>query len=101
MSGQELGSFDDIQDVEWIDWKKGKVTVQFQTSEFLRGINSFDKESYTFSVLEDGVDKLMGVTSKRLMLKLKEYHPLEGKCFNIERIGQNMATDYTVTERTL
>jgi hypothetical protein len=98
MNGQEIGNFDDIQDVEWVDWKKGEVTVSFQTSEFLKGRNSFDKESYTFAVIEDGAEKLMGVTSKRLMLKLKEFHPLKGKTFSIERIGQNMDTDYNLTE---
>jgi len=98
MAPQDIGNFDDIQDIEWVDWKKGTAEVQFQSSEFLVGLNSFDKVSYTFTVVEDGVEKLMGVTSKRLMLKLKEFHPLEGKDFTIKRIGQNMETDYDVIE---
>jgi len=98
MSGEEIGCFDDIQDVEWVSWKPGEVLIKFESSEFLVGLNTFNKTSYTFSVTEDGVDKLMGVTSKRLMLKLKAYHPLAGKTFMIKRIGTSMDTDYDVTE---
>lgn len=98
MAGSEIGSFEDIQEIEWIDWKKGEILVTFDSSEFLKGLNSFDKTSFTFAVTEDGVEKQMGVTSKRLMLKLKEFHPLAGKSFSIERIGANMETDYNVTE---
>lgn len=98
MAGEEIGTFDDIQDVEWVDWKSGEVMVRFESSEFLKGLNSYNKTSYTFSVTQDGDDKLMGVTSKRLMLKLKEYHPLEGKTFTIKRIGVHMDTDYDITE---
>lgn len=99
MAAPEIGSFEDIQEVEWVDWKQGSVRVTFETSEFLVGLNTFDKQSYTFSVTEGGIEKLMGVTSKRLMLKLKAYHPLEGKSFTIKRIGSNMETDYEVTEQ--
>jgi len=98
MSGEEIGSFDDIQDIEWVSWKSGEVLVKFESSEFIVGLNSFNKTSYTFSVSEDKIDKLMGVTSKRLMLKLKAYHPLAGKTFMIKRIGASMDTDYDVTE---
>lgn len=98
MAGSEIGSFDDIQEIEWVDWKKGEVLVRFESSEFLVGANSFDKTSYTFAVTEDGDEKQMGVTSKRLMLKLKEFHPLAGKSFCIERFGANMDTDYNLTE---
>lgn len=98
MAAQDIGSFDDIQEIDWVDWKKGEVRVRFDSSEFLVGLNTFEKVSYTFSVTEDKAEKLMGVTSKRLMLKLKAYHPLEGKTFAIKRIGANMDTDYDVTE---
>lgn len=100
MSGEEIGSFDDIVEVDWVDWKKGEVTVTFESSEFLKGLNTFGKQSYTFSVTQDGEERLMGVTSKRLMLKLKEHSPLVGKTFKIERIGRDMDTDYKVTEVT-
>ena len=98
MSGDEIGSFDDIVEIDWIDWKKGTVTVTFESDEFLKGLNSFQKTSYTFAVSEDGEERLMGVTSKRLMLKLKVEQPLGGKTFKIERIGKDMDTDYKITE---
>lgn len=100
MSGDEIGSFDEIIEIDWVDWKKGTVTVTFESDEFLKGLNSFNKTSYTFAVTEDTEERLMGVTSKRLMLKLKEHQPLGGKTFEIKRIGRDMDTDYEVKEVT-
>lgn len=100
MSGTEIGSFDDIVEVEWVKFDQGPVTVRFVSSEFLLERNAYDKRSYQFAVEDSEGEKLMGVTSKRLMLKLKEYHPLEGKTLKIERVGRDMETDYKVSEVT-
>lgn len=100
MQGDEIGSFDDIQEIEWVKWDEGVVKVGFSSSEFLKGLNSYNKTSFTFAVEQGGDEKLMGITSKRLMLKLKAHHPLEGKVFEIKRIGVDMETDYEVQEVT-
>lgn len=98
MGDTEIGSFDDIEEVEYVKFDNGTVRVRFTTSEFITGKNAYGNKTYTFSVVEGTSDKLMGVTSKRLMLKLKTFHPLGGKVLDITRIGQDMETDYEVDE---
>jgi len=100
MTAPEIGNFDDIQEVEFVKFDDGKIRVRFTTSEFLVDQNVYNNKTYTFSVVEGTDDKLMGVTSKRLMLKLKNLHPLEGKVLDITRIGVGMDTDYEVDEVT-
>lgn len=95
---QEIGNFDDIQEVAYVKFDNGVVTVRFHSSEFLVGKNTFGNKSYSFAVVEGKEDKYMSVTSVRLMLRLKELHPLEGKVVKIERVGTGMDTDYNVTE---
>lgn len=96
----EIGNFDDIEEVEFVKFDNGMVRMRFATSEFLVGENIYHNKSWTFSVVEGTSDKLLSITSKRLMLKLKAFHPLEGKVLNITRIGQDMDTDYEVEEVT-
>lgn len=96
MADRVIGSFDDIEAIEFIKFDKGVVTLRFTSSEFLIADNAFNNTSYTFCVVEGKEDKQLSITSIRLMLKLKEHHPLEGKVFNIERVGVGMDTDYLV-----
>ena len=98
MDNPEIGSFDDIVEVEYVKFAGGEVQVTFTSSEFLIDRNAYGNRTYTFAVVEAGIDKLLGITSKRLMLRLKEHNPLEGKTFTIERIGRDMDTDYNVSE---
>jgi len=98
MSEVELGNWDDIEEVEYVKFDKEIPVVRFTSSEFVVGKNGFDKKSWTFTVVEGKSDKLLSLTSKRLMLKLKSYHPLEGKVLKLERIGEGMETDYNVSE---
>ena len=95
-----LGNFDEIEDVEFVKFDVGMVRLRFASNEFLVGENIYHNQCWTFSVVEGKSDKLLSVTSKRLMLKLKEHHPLGGKVFDITRIGQDMDTDYKVEEVT-
>lgn len=98
MSDSDIGSFDDIEEVQYVKFDDGAVNLRFASSEFLVGKNAYGNRTYTFSVVEGKEDKLLGVTSKRLMLKLKAFHPLGGKVFDIIRIGEDMDTDYDLTE---
>ena len=98
MSDVELGNFDDIEEVEYVKFDEGIPRVRFTSSEFVVGKNAYGNKTWTFTGVEGTVDKLLGITSKRLMLKLKEFHPLEGKVMDIERVGEGMETDYNVTE---
>ena len=94
----ELGSWDEIEPIQYVSFDQGKVTVRFTTDTFTKGLNKFKKTAYAFSVVEGKSDKILTITSKRLMLKLKEHLPLEGKVFEIVRIGEGMDTDYTIKE---
>lgn len=96
MSDAVIGSFDDIEEVEFIKFDQGAITVRFTSSEFLVKDNAFNNKCYEFAVVEGKEDKILSITSKRLMLKLKAHHPLEGKVFEIERTGAGMEIDYTV-----
>lgn len=98
MSVTEIGSFDDIEEVEFVKFGEGFVRVRFTSSEFLVDRNVYGTKNWTFSVVEGKSDKLLSITSKRLMLKLKNYHPLEGVVLDIRRIGAGMETDYDVTD---
>jgi len=48
---------------------------------------------------EPGVIKVFSPSSNRLMRKLKEQRPLEGKTFKIERFGEGFSTDYALAQR--
>ena len=96
MSDAIIGSFDDIEEVEFVKFDEGSVCIKFASSEFLIKDNAYQNKCYEFSVMEEEESKILSVTSKRLMLKLKEHHPLVNKMFEIERIGSGMETDYTV-----
>ena len=98
MSDAEIGSFDDIEEVEYVKFDGEPPIVRYTSSEFIVGRNPYDNKTWTFTVVEGKIDKLLSITSKRLMLKLKELHPLEGKVTKLERIGVGMDTDYNVTE---
>lgn len=93
-----IGSFDDIKEIKYVKFVDGKVRVLFTSSDFLVTENNFSKKSYVFAVEEEGEEKLMGVTSNRLMLRLKGFVPLVGRTFDLVRIGAGMETDYSVTE---
>lgn len=97
MSQTEIGNFDDIQEVEFVKFGDKPIRLRFTSGEFLVDRNQFGSQNWTFSVVEGKSDKLLSITSKRLMLKLKMFHPLEGKVLDIERIGQGMETDYNVS----
>ena len=94
----ELGSWDEIEPVVYVNLGQGSVKVRFTTDIFTKGVNKFKKVVYAFAVVEGKSDKVLTTTSKRLMLKLKELVPLEGKVLEIERIGEGMDTDYLVKE---
>ena len=98
MSDVEYGSFDDIEEVEYAKLSKNGSTLTFLSSNFIVEQNQYKNKSWVFSVSEEGNDKLLSITSKRLMLKLKEYHPLSGKTFEIKRKGFGMDTDYDLEE---
>lgn len=98
MAEPQVGNWDDIVEVEYVKFDSGIVRVRFQTSEFLVDRNAYGNKTWIFSVVEGKSDKLMSITSKRLALKLKALEPLEGKVLDIERIGQDMDTDYNVSE---
>ena len=100
MPDTEIGNFDDIIEVEYVKFDHGAVDVRFVSDEFLVERNAYGNKTWTFAVVEGKADKLIGVTSKRLMLKLKALHPLGGKIVTLERIGEGMETDYNVTEVT-
>lgn len=93
-----LGSFADIVEVDFVKFDKGEVRLRFTSSEFLVGENRFNNRTYTFCVVEGKEDKMLNITSIRLMLHLKEFDPLEGKVLTIERTGEGMETDYIVKE---
>ena len=94
----EIGSFDDIQEIEYVKFDEGLVRVRFDSDEFLVTKNAFNSITWLFAVVEGKRDKRLAVTSKRLVLKLKALHPLGGKVCDIERVGAGMDTDYTVKE---
>lgn len=98
MSDVEYGSFEDIQEIEYVKLNKEGVIVKFETSNFIVEINAYKNKQWSFAVSEDGSDKLLSVTSKRLMLTLKQHHPLAGKTFLITRKGVGMEIDYDVEE---
>lgn len=100
MQGVEYGSFDDIREVEYAKLTKEGVKLRFTSSDFLIDKNAYGNTQYTFAVSQEGDEKLLSVTSKRLMLHLKEFHPLEGKQFEITRTGRGMEVDYAVKEVT-
>lgn len=96
MSDAVIGSFEDIQEVEFIKFDKGLIKIRFTSNEFLVKDNAYNNKCYEFAVVEGKEDKILSITSKRLMLKLKAHHPLEGKVFEIERTGAGMDIDYAV-----
>lgn len=98
MEPVEYGSFEDIQEVEYAKLTKEGVTLLFASSDFVVDKNAYGNTQYTFAVLEDGAEKLLSVTSKRLMLSLKTFHPLKDKTFEIKRTGRGMDVDYIVKE---
>lgn len=54
---------------------------------------------YDFQVIEveePGTIKTFSPSSNRLMVKLKEHIPLEGKTFKMVRIGKGFETGYTL-----
>jgi len=56
---------------------------------------------YDFQVIdvsEPGQIKTFSPSSNRLMVKLKEFIPLENKTFKIQRIGEGFKTDYEVEQ---
>ena len=63
----------------------------------------FGNLQYEFEVIETkepGIIKIFSPSSNRLMRKLKEVRPLEGKTIKIERFGEGFKTDYAIADRT-
>jgi hypothetical protein len=77
MAAPVMGSFDDIEEVEFVKFDDGVVRMRFASSEFLAGENIYHNQCWTFSVVEGTSDKLLSITSKRLMLKLKQEHHIK------------------------
>ena len=91
-----------LDEMEYIGFSKDNttITVKFLDDEPKLTVNKFNTVSYEFGVMDmtQKTVKVFTVTSKRLMRHLKEYLPIAGKTFKIERVGSGMETDYEVKE---
>lgn len=101
-----LDPWDDISEREFVTFDKDKnnnvIEIQFIDNKFIPKVSpQFGNIQYEFEVIERkdlGVIKTFSPSSARLMRKLKEQRPLEGKWFKIERFGEGFNTDYAITE---
>jgi len=80
---------------------KNTIKIQFLSNDFKTNETQFNGKKaveYIFEGidLDDAETKILSVTSKRLMLKLKEIRPLQGKNLSITRVGAGFSTDYIV-----
>jgi|LGOV01.1.fsa_nt_gb hypothetical protein len=98
MDNIEAGDWDKIEEIVFVKFDQGIPRMRFRDDKFITGTNAYGNQTWTFDVIEGKEDKMLSITSKRLMLKLKEARPLEGKIFDIERVGSGMETDYKLTE---
>lgn len=96
MQHEEIGSFNDIQDIKYVKFGNEPIKMGFTSSTFLTSENKYNTRVYRFAVEVEGEAQTLSVTSIRLMLKLKEYDPLKGKIIEICRVGEGMETDYLV-----
>lgn len=98
--------WDNISDKEYVTFDPEKnnnvIDIQFIDNKFVPKVSpQFGNTQYEFEVIERkelGVIKLWSPSSARLMRKLKEQRPLEGKWFKIERFGEGFLTDYELAQ---
>lgn len=92
-----------IEQKEYASFDKEKdntlILTMLENSFTPRSNPQYGNIQYDFQVIEviePGVIKTFSPSSNRLMVKLKEHIPLEGKTFKIVRIGEGFKTDYTL-----
>ena len=64
--------------------------------EIRSGENKYGKTAYYIDVEEAGVKKVWGITSTKVMIKLKRIQPLGGKTLSVERIGTGYETEHII-----
>jgi len=94
----EVCTFDEIEFEDYVKLSDEPTEVMFLTNNFLKSKNLFGNVSFIFKVIHNGDEKKLSVTSKRLMGKLAQFHPLEGKKLSITREGTGFDTTYLVEE---
>ena len=90
----------------WNEVKRGYVNlgdneehvVTFLDEEPEYGENFKGYERYNFSVIEGDVDKIMQVTSKRLVLKIRANRPIMDKTMSIKGFNEGFDRDWEVVE---
>lgn len=108
MSEQLNDVWDTIEDKEYVTFDKDKnnnvIDIKFIDNTFNPKVSAqFGNLQYEFEVIEEKDRehiKIFSPSSSRLMRKLKENRPLEGKAFKIERFGEGFNTDYEIAPVT-
>lgn len=98
--------WEQISEKEFVGFDKERnnnvIEIQFIDNKFVPRVSpQFGNVQYEFEVIESKelqVIKTFSPSSARLMRKLKELRPLEGKWFKIERFGEGFGTDYSIAE---
>ena len=92
------GALDEMEFLNFSKENEYTIKVKFLDNEPQATNNKFGTPSFTFDVLDmiTNTAKQFTITSKRLMRTLKSHLPIEGKTFDITRIGSGMDTDYEV-----
>ncbi|RLF27922.1 MAG: hypothetical protein DRN14_04815 [Thermoplasmata archaeon] len=97
-SEAQLCSFDDLEFEDYVKLSDEPTEVKFLANGFLKDKNLFGNVTFIFKVEQQGDEKKLSVTSKRLMAKLAQFHPLKGKVLSITREGTGFDTTYLVEE---
>jgi len=95
----ESQELDEIEYIKFASSGESSVDVKFVTPDPTVSKNQFGTKAYDFEVMDLKTEdiKILSVTSIRLMRKLREFVPLEGKDFCITRRGKAMDIDYDLT----
>lgn len=107
-NGQIADPWDTVNDKEYVvfDVEKNNnvIEVTFIDNQMEPKVSpQFGSLQFNFNVIETrepGIIKIFSPSSQRLMRKLKELRPLEGKTIKMERFGEGFATDYDIADRT-
>ena len=92
-----------LDEMEYVGFNKDNttLTLKFLDDEPKMSVNKFNTVTYEFEVMDmkSKTVRIFTITSKRLMRHLKEFLPIAGKTFKIDRVGAGMETDYEVKEQ--
>jgi hypothetical protein len=93
--------WDSISDSEYVRFEDGKEVFLTFTQEPPKTVmTQYGNEAYAFEVRVDGDDKILSVSSIRLMRLLKGFLPLGKKTLSIIRTGEGFNTVYEVKDVT-